>query len=207
MHSSAIVKRAFDLTLAVILAIPVIVAGSCIALWLLLRQGGDVFHVSERIGQNNRPFGLLKFRTMVPAPDGGVATGGDKAGRVTPAGHWLRRHRLDELPQLWNILRGEMSFVGPRPPLRRYVDRNPGLYARVLRSKPGLTGLATIVYHRTEAALLARSRSAEETDRFYSRVCVPRKARLDLIYQRNACLRLDALLIARTIGQMVKGRK
>ena len=92
-----------------------------------------------------------------------------------------------------------MSFVGPRPPLRRYVERHKGLYAQVLRSKPGLTGLATLVYHKAEAKTLADTQSDRETDARYSRVCVPRKARLDLIYQSNATLALDIFILWKTL--------
>ena len=194
-------KRFFDLLLALILAVPVGILVIPIILWLWRREGGPVFFSSERIGQHAQPFQLLKFRTMVEAEDAGVATGGDKNDRITPSGRWLRRQRLDELPQLWNILRGDMSFVGPRPPLRRYVERHAALYHRVLQSPPGLTGLATVIYSRAEARRLAGTGSSEETDLVYSRVCVPRKAWLDLIYQRNAGLRLDLIILWRTVAR------
>ena len=117
-------KRACDLLLAFLVLVPVIALASGIAVWLLCRQGRPLFFVSERIGQSGRPFQLLKFRTMLIAADAGMATGGDKSDRITQPGRWLRMRRLDELPQLWNILRGDLSFVGPRPPLRRYVERH-----------------------------------------------------------------------------------
>jgi lipopolysaccharide/colanic/teichoic acid biosynthesis glycosyltransferase len=84
----------------------------------------------------SKPFTLIKFRTMQDAIQNTGVTGGDKTARVTRTGHWLRRWRLDEVPQLINILRGDMSFVGPRPPLRRYVEQFPDLYAHVLKSRP-----------------------------------------------------------------------
>ena len=108
-------------------------------------------------------FRLLKFRTMHVAADSGGVSGGDKQTRITPMGRFLRRTRLDELPQLWNILRGDISFVGPRPPLRRYVDSHPDLYARVLACRPGVTGLATVIFHRTEERLLAPCKTPQET--------------------------------------------
>ena len=192
-------KRACDLLLAFLVLVPVIALASGIAVWLLCRQGRPLFFVSERIGQSGRPFQLLKFRTMLIAADAGMATGGDKSDRITQPGRWLRMRRLDELPQLWNILRGDLSFVGPRPPLRRYVERHRPIYGRVLRSRPGLTGLATVVYHRRETRLLEGVQSVEETDALYSRICVPRKARLDLIYQRNAGFWLDLTILWRTL--------
>ena len=192
-------KRLFDLGLALCLCVPISLAILSLSIWLRLVQGAPVFFLSERIGRNGRPFCLWKFRTMHVAADAGIATGGDKADRITGPGQWLRARRLDELPQLWNILRGDMSFVGPRPPLRRYVDRHADLYGPVLRSRPGVTGLATLIYHRSEARLLQSARDEAETDARYSRVCVPRKARLDLIYQRNAGLWLDIVILWRTL--------
>ncbi|MFV0515708.1 MAG: sugar transferase, partial [Jhaorihella sp.] len=96
------------------------------------------------------------------------------------------------------------SFVGPRPPLRQYVERHPDLYARVLNSRPGVTGLASIVYHRHEAALLARCATPAQTDAVYSRICVPAKARLDLIYQRHQSICYDFDLVFQTIGNLLR---
>lgn len=192
-------KRLLDLALAGLLA--VLLAPLILFLvglvWAL--DGRPVFYLSERMKTPGESFWLVKFRTMRPdAADAGV-TGADKAGRITRTGAFLRRTRLDELPQLWNILRGDMSFVGPRPPLRIYVQDYPELYGPVLRTRPGVTGLATLAYHRHEARLLAASRSAAETDAIYRRACVPRKARLDLIYQARRSLWLDLWLMACTV--------
>jgi len=196
-------KRLFDLCLAVLLAIalsPLILA---IALAILIREGRPVFFVSERMKTPDQPFMLWKFRTMrTIAQDSGVS-GGDKTGRITPTGRFLRRTRLDEIPQLLNILRGDISFVGPRPPLRRYVVRFPDLYAKVLNSRPGLTGLATLVYHRTEERLLSGCHTPDETEAAYTRRCVPAKARLDLIYSENRSLCFDALLVAATVVRRI----
>jgi lipopolysaccharide/colanic/teichoic acid biosynthesis glycosyltransferase len=192
-------KRLFDILAALVLGVlllPVILA---VAATVLLRDGRPVFHVSERMRTPTEGFGLVKFRTMAPVAEDRGVSGADKAARITRTGRFLRRTRLDELPQLWNVLRGDISFVGPRPPLREYVQRFPELYARVLRSRPGITGLATLHFHAHEERLLARSRSAAETDAIYARACVPRKARLDLIYQKNRSLCLDLALMVRTV--------
>jgi lipopolysaccharide/colanic/teichoic acid biosynthesis glycosyltransferase len=151
-------------------------------------------------------FTLWKFRTMAAGPDAGGVTGGDKAARITPVGRKLRRARLDELPQLWNILRGDVSFVGPRPPLRRYVEMFPELYGRVLRSRPGVTGLASLVYAAHEERILAACATPEATEAAYVRRCVPRKAALDLIYQRNRTLWLDLKLIGWTTARFLPSR-
>jgi lipopolysaccharide/colanic/teichoic acid biosynthesis glycosyltransferase len=196
-------KRALDILLALMLGIVLgpVIAG--LALWLRCTQGAPVFYASERMTTPERGFTLWKFRTMtLAATDSGVS-GGDKAARITPAGRWLRRTRLDELPQLWNILRGDLSFVGPRPPLREYVERFPETYGRVLRSRPGVTGLATLVYHAHEEHLLARCHDAAETDAVYGRACVPRKARLDLIYAAHRSVCFDLVLIARTAAKVL----
>ena len=99
-----------------------------------------------------------------------------------------------------------MSFVGPRPPLRIYVARFPVLYGRVLQNRPGVTGLASLHFHRQEERLLARCRTAQETDEVYTRRCIPRKARLDLIYQHRRTLCLDIAIIGQTFGRVIVSR-
>lgn len=192
-------KRLADLAFAALLSVFLAPLILIVALAILLIDGRPVLYLSERMKTPSRGFVMVKFRTMRADPSDGGATGAHKAGRITPLGAFLRRHRMDEMPQLWNILRGDMSFVGPRPPLRRYVEAFPEVYGPVLRSRPGLTGLATITYNRHEAHLLSNSRSAEETEAIYCRACVPRKARLDLIYQAHASLCLDGWIILRTV--------
>lgn len=192
-------KRLFDLALASLMALVLALPIALLLLALWLAQGRPLFHVSERMKSPTRTFRLWKLRTMrVATTDHGVS-GGDKQARITPMGRWLRRTRLDELPQLWNILRGDMSFVGPRPPLAEYVARYPALYAQVLAHRPGITGLATLVFHRHEGRVLARCRTAAETDAAYCRVCIPRKARLDLIHARHQSLAFDLMILWRTI--------
>lgn len=191
-------KRAFDIALTLVIAAILALPMAGVLLWLLVTQGRPLFHVAERMRAPGRPFALWKLRTMTVAPVERGVTGADKAARITPAGRFLRRSRLDEVPQLWNVLKGDMSFVGPRPPLREYVERFPDLYARVLRSRPGITGLATLHYHRHEEMLLSRCTTAEQTDAVYARACVPRKARLDLIYQARRNLCLDIWIILQT---------
>lgn len=196
-------KRAFDICMALLLAIPLLPVALAIALVIAMRDGRPVLYLSERMKTPEHGFQLLKFRTMtVVGQDSGVS-GGDKASRITRTGAVLRRYRLDEIPQLWNILKGDISFVGPRPPLRRYVEMFPELYARVLQSRPGVTGLATVAYHRTEERLLAACTSAEETEAVYCRRCVPRKARLDLIYSRRPSLCYDMRLMLATVLRRV----
>ena len=197
-------RRLADVALVLVLAplalpLLVLLAG---LVWLV--DGAPVIHAAERMRTPERAFRLYKLRTMRPGSESSGVLGGDRAGQVTPLGRVLRRTRLDELPQLWNILRGDMAFVGPRPPERLYVARCPDLYARVLRSRPGLTGLATLVFHAREERLLAACRSREETDAVYMRRCVPRKARLDLIWQPRAGVCADLWLLGRTLGRVLR---
>ena len=199
-----ILKRGLDIVFSALL---MTVLGPVILylMWRLWRtQGAPIFYVAERMKTPTQSFGLVKFRTMTTvAADQGVS-GADKAQRITPMGARLRARRLDEFPQLWNILKGDLSFVGPRPPLRQYVDRFPDTYARVLQTRPGVTGLATLRFHKHEERLLAQCRTAAETDAVYSRICVPRKARLDLIYQANRNICYDFALVFQTIATVFR---
>lgn len=197
-------KRLMDLILALLLAALLALPFALLLLYLLWREGRPLFYVAERMRAPDRPFYLWKLRTMTVVPPEAGVSGGDKTSRITATGRFLRRTRLDEVPQLWNVIRGDMSFVGPRPPLRLYVERFPDLYAQVLRSRPGITGLATITFHRHEEMLLAPCTTAAETDAVYSRRCVPRKAELDLIYQRRRSLCMDLYLMWRTLRRALK---
>ncbi|NBZ86851.1 sugar transferase [Rhodobacter tardus] len=192
-------RRALDIVLSLLLMAVLALPFAALCLWLLLREGRPLFYVAERMKAPGRPFLLWKLRTMsVVAPEQGVS-GGNKASRITATGAFLRRKRLDEIPQLWNILKGDISFVGPRPPLRLYVERFPEIYAEVLRDKPGVTGLATLIFHRHEEKLLAACRTAEETDAVYCRRCIPRKARIDILYQRRRTICSDLGLMLETV--------
>lgn len=199
-------KRLFDLFFASLL---VVILGPII-LWMIVhilrKQGRPLFYPAERMKTPTQPFTLWKFRTMTVVDRDEGVSGAHKAGRVTPTGRWLRAKRLDEFPQLWNILRGDLSFVGPRPPLRQYVEQFPEIYSEVLQSRPGVTGLATIRFHKHEERLLARCETAAQTNDIYCRICIPRKAHFDLIYQRNQSTCYDFDLVFQTIGNLFKRR-
>ena len=199
-------KRLFDIIFALVLAAllwPVFVV---VALLILTRDGAPIFYASERMKTADTGFQLIKFRTMTVAQNDGGVSGGDKTARVTKTGRFLRKTRMDELPQLWNILRGDMSFVGPRPPLRAYVERFPDLYREVLKNRPGVTGLASLYFHTYEETLLSKCDSFEQTDDVYARRCVPRKAGLDLIYQRHATVCFDMKILAMTCASVLRRR-
>ncbi len=192
-------KRVFDilvcLCLVAVLAVPMVMIVALI--WI--KDGRPILYVSERMSTPTKAFLLVKFRTMMPSAENSGVSGGEKSGRITNTGKFLRRTRLDELPQLWNVLVGDISFVGPRPPLREYVDQFPETYAAVLKSRPGVTGLASVHYHAAEERILGAARSAAETDLLYTRRCIPRKARIDLLYQANQSLCLDMAIMLRTV--------
>lgn len=191
-------KRLFDLAFSLILLPFLAPAIALIYLAIIVSDGFPGFYRSERMKDFSTGFTLLKFRTMKVAHGDTGVSGGDKTSRIFPMGLFLRRCRLDELPQIFNVIRGDISFVGPRPPLRQYVEKFPDIYREVLRSRPGITGMATIFFHKHEENLLRECSSAEETDKVYSERCVPRKATLDLIYQRKRTLCLDLWLIKKT---------
>lgn len=197
-------KRLLDLSLGLLLSILLAPVLLTLLAAMLLLDGRPLFYVSERMKTDTEPFQLWKLRTMKPDDTDRGVSGGDKSHRITQTGRMLRKYRLDEIPQLWNVLRGDMSFVGPRPPLREYVERFPETYREVLKSRPGITGLATQVFHAHEEWLIAPCKTPEQTDAVYARACVPRKARLDLIYQRNRNICFDLALIWKTGLRMIK---
>jgi len=200
-------KRIFDLFIALLILIPTAPIMAVIALRIRQQDGAPIFYVAERMKTPEQPFNLIKFRTMsnVATDQNTGVTGGDKTDRITPIGHTLRRYRLDELPQVFNVLRGDMSFVGPRPPLRQYTEAFPDLYSEVLQSRPGITGLATLYFHRHEERLIANATTSEETETIYTTRCIPRKATLDLIYKEHASVCFDIRIMWRTL-RTVLGR-
>ncbi|HEV7915243.1 MAG TPA: sugar transferase [Albitalea sp.] len=190
-------KRLFDLgvaTLGLLLLAPLLLV---IALWVKLDSPGPVFFRQERVGRFGVPFRIHKFRTMTYRADAGgalITVGAD--ARVTRAGTLLRRAKLDELPQLVDVLRGAMSIVGPRPEVPRYVAIYPReLRDKVLSVRPGITDFASIQF-RDESALLAR---AADPEREYTEVVLPAKLQLAAQYVDQASLATDLRLIGRTL--------
>lgn len=201
------IKRLFDLVGAVVATIlfsPVLLG---ITLAMLVLGDGPVLYVSERMKTPQKGFSLYKFRTMRPAAiddENKGVSGADKAGRITKLGKILRKYRLDELPQLLNIIKGDMSLVGPRPPLRYYTDLFPDLYQKVLQNRPGVTGLASMAFHKHEERALQNATTPEETDAIYQRRCVPQKGRIDLIYGRNRNICYDVVILVQTVLRVVR---
>jgi lipopolysaccharide/colanic/teichoic acid biosynthesis glycosyltransferase len=192
-HKARGFKRMFDIIFALVLLVVAVPIMSILFISVILKDGRPFIYSDRRAKSFNQEFNLYKIRTMSTAPaeaNSGVS-GGDKNNRISPLGHILRRTRLDELPQLINVLRGDISFVGPRPPAPEYVRRFPDVYAAVLQNKPGITGLASVMYHAHEEMILRNTATATETDQVYVRRAIPRKASLDLLYQKNQSVTLD----------------
>ena len=194
-------KRAFDLvvgSLALAAAAPIL-AGVAAAM-RLSRDRGAFLHRARRMGEGGRIIVVLKIRTMAVDSGGSPLTASDDP-RVTRLGRTLRRYRIDELPQLVNVVRGEMSMVGPRPEDPAFVDLADALHRKVFTAKPGITGLAQLQYH-AEAALL-EGPDAEER---YRAEILPAKLRLDAEYLDHRSVWLDLRILLRTVGTVL-GRR
>jgi lipopolysaccharide/colanic/teichoic acid biosynthesis glycosyltransferase len=194
-------KRAFDLLLAglgLLVISPVFILA---ALAIKLDSAGPIFFLQERIGRNFRPFSIYKFRTMVVGADrrGGQLTVGSDP-RVTRVGRWLRHAKIDELPQLINVLLGDMSLVGPRPEVAKYVEMYHDEYALVLSVRPGLTDPASVKY-RDEASMLAASPDPEWE---YVHRILPDKVALAREYVARATLSSDLVVLVRTLLRIAR---
>lgn len=167
-----------------------------ISVWIKLDSKGSVFYKQVRVGKNNSDFKLYKFRTMRTDSDkSGLLTVGGRDPRITGAGYFLRKFKLDELPQLFNIAAGEMSFVGPRPEVRKYVDLYNDEQRKVLSVLPGITDVASIKY-RNENELLEK---AEDPESYYIGSIMPDKLKLNLDYIEHRSFTNDIKVILKTL--------
>ena len=172
-----------------------------IAIWIKLDSTGPVFYLQERIGLHRKPFRIYKFRTMYPDADKrGLLTVGGRDPRVTRAGYYLRKFKLDELPQFFNVLGGSMSLVGPRPEVKRYVDLYNSTQLNVLNVKPGITDYASIEYS-DENELLGKAADPERT---YIDEIMPAKLELNLKYITDQGIFTDCKILFRTFLKMVR---
>jgi lipopolysaccharide/colanic/teichoic acid biosynthesis glycosyltransferase len=189
-------KRFYDLvfsTLGLLILSPLI---SLVALLVKFSDSGPVFFRQVRVGQGGRHFRIWKFRTMVvDAEHQGSAVTSRGDPRITKIGCWLRKKKLDELPQVWNVFIGDMSFVGPRPEVPQYVAKYTAEQRQVLKLKPGITDLATIQFRHEEDLL----RNATDVEKTYLENCLPLKIRSNLYYARRASLWRDTKIILQTL--------
>lgn len=193
-------KRCFDVCAAAVgllLLSPLLLT---VAVWVKLDSHGPVFYRQVRVGKGGRDFRLWKFRSMRPDSDKlGLLTVGGRDPRITRSGYFIRKYKIDELPQLFNVISGDMSLVGPRPEVRRYVDLYSAEQRQVLNARPGITDYASIEY-RNENELLAASADPEFT---YINEVMPAKLKLNMKYIREQGLGTDLKIILRTLHRIV----
>ena len=193
-------KHLFDIFLSlafIVLLLPVFII---ISIWIMIDSRGGVFYLQSRVGKNNRDFRMYKFRSMRPESDTfGLLTIGDHDPRVTRAGKFLRKTKLDELPQMLNILKGNMSFVGPRPEVRKYVELYSAEQMKVLSVRPGLTDYASLEYI-DEDSILGQS---DDPDRVYITVIMPAKLELNLKYIRERSFTTDLTIMMKTFRKII----
>ncbi len=191
-----IMKRLFDIVFSfvgIVILSPVLVI---ISLIVALSSKGGSFYKQKRVGKDNKDFTLYKFRSMrVDSDKQSLITIGNKDSRVTPIGYYLRKYKIDELPQLFNVLKGDMSFVGPRPEVRYYVDMYTDKQKQVLNVRPGITDPASIAF-RNENELLAQQPNPKQ---YYITSIMPEKLRINLEYINNRSFSKDIKIILQTI--------
>ena len=193
-------KRIFDIVasgIGLILLSPLFVI---LAIWIKCDSIGPVFYKQVRVGRNNMDFQLFKFRSMSVGSDKkGLITVGGHDPRITRSGYYIRKYKLDEFPQLINVFKGDMSLVGPRPEVRKYVDMYTEEQMHVLDVRPGITDLASIRY-RNENELLER---VNDPDKYYVEVIMPDKLRINLEYVARHSFTFDIRLIFQTFRAIV----
>jgi lipopolysaccharide/colanic/teichoic acid biosynthesis glycosyltransferase len=193
-------KRIFDVAASIIGLIVLLPLFIIIAILIKLNDKGPIFYKQKRIGQNFKPFKLLKFRTMIVNADKiGPAVTKDGDPRITKIGKFLRKTKLDELPQLWNVIRGDMSIVGPRPEVEKYIQYYEDDYKEILKVKPGITDYATIKF-RNEEEILSKY---DDTESAYIKYVLPEKIKLYKTYIKEISFLTDLKIIFWTLWRIV----
>lgn len=190
------VKRLFDIICSlsgIILLSPVFI---CITIWIIIDAGWPFYYLQTRVGKNNKDFKLFKFRSMrLDADKFGLLTVGGRDSRLTNSGYWIRKFKWDEFPQLFNVLIGDMSLVGPRPEVRKFVDLYNPEQMKVLSVRPGITDYASIRF-RNENEILEKVDNPEE---YYIKTIMPLKLKMNLIYINSRSIFKDINVIVKTI--------
>jgi len=193
-------RRALDLLLAIPTVILLLPLFGLIALWIKFDSHGAVFFLQERVGLGGKLFRIFKFRTMVPeAEQKGKQITIGRDPRITVCGRFLRKYRIDELPQLFNVIKGEMSIVGPRPEVPRYVELYSDQERQILAYRPGITSPASIEFSN-ESEILAQQSDPEN---YYRTELMPAKIARDLTYSRHATPWSDCLIIVKTVVRLI----
>jgi lipopolysaccharide/colanic/teichoic acid biosynthesis glycosyltransferase len=194
-------KRLFDIIFSLLGLVFLLPLFIIISIAILVNDGFPIFYLQKRIGLNLKPFKLFKFRSMYNnAAEKGLLTVGNKDRRITKIGYFIRKYKIDELPQLMNVLIGNMSLVGPRPEVKKYVDLYDAQQQKVLSVKPGITDYASIVY-RNENEILANSNEPEKT---YINEVMPHKLSLNLKYINEQSLMTDIKIIFNTLKKIIQ---
>lgn len=189
-------KRIFDITVSLILVVLLLPLMLLLSLIIVSDSRGGVFFFQKRVGKGNTDFNIIKFRTMFSGSDKkGLLTVGMNDSRITRSGYLLRKYKLDEIPQLFNVLFGEMSLVGPRPEVRKYVDLYTPEQRKVLSVKPGITDYASIKY-RNENEILKKAANPEQ---LYINEIMPEKIAINLDYINNAGFFTDIRILGLTL--------
>lgn len=194
-------KRLLDLAVALPALVLLLPLWLLLLVWIKLDSRGPVFFRQQRVGQRGRLFRIFKFRTMIVAAEeqgAQLTVGADR--RITRCGRWLRHYKLDEMPQLLNVIKGEMSLVGPRPEVPRYVDCYSAAERAILELMPGITSTASLRF-RNESALLAEQ---SEPEQFYLAEVLPAKICADLAYAQRATWLSDLSLFAQTLWRLLR---
>jgi len=197
-------KRVIDIIGAVIGMIVMVPFFIIIAIWIKRDSAGPIFYRQARVGLHGKMFNALKFRSMIMDGDRGTNDGittPDKQSRITHSGHFIRKYRLDELAQLWNVLIGDMSLVGPRPQTLPYIQIYPDIYKMVHTVRPGVTGLASIKFHEREERMLLEA--GDNANDVYIQKILPLKFHYNLFYVSHYGLWFDIKIIWWTIKGMI----
>ncbi len=198
MHKA--LKRIFDVLFALLAIVALAPVWIVVAIWIAVTSPGGVFFRQKRTGYNGEDFDLLKFRSMrIGADRQGLITIGGHDSRITRVGYFIRKYKIDELPQLFNVLKGDMSLVGPRPEVRKYTDMYTDEQRRVLSIRPGITDYASIKY-ADENVILGQ---ADDPDKVYVEQIMPDKIRLNMRYIENHNLREYFKIIFLTIKKII----
>lgn len=195
------IKRGFDIFFAFVGILFLLPIYTLIAILIKIDSKGSIVYKQERIGEKGIPFKVFKFRTMKPNSFAkGTLTIGSRDARVTRVGYYLRKYKLDELPQLFNVLMGDMSFVGPRPEIRKYTDLYTEEQRKILDVKPGITDYASIKF-RNENDILAVS---DDPEKLYIEKIMPQKIELNMMYINDYNILKDIRIILETFYTIIK---
>ena len=196
-------KRIFDTIISLLALILLIPLFLFLIIWIIIDSHGGFFYVQKRVGKSGKDFGLLKFRTMYTGSDSkGLLTVGMEDPRITKPGKILRKYKMDELPQLLNVIAGQMSIVGPRPEVRKYVELYNDDQKKVLEVRPGLTDYASLMY-MNENEILGSSPDPEYA---YIHEIMPAKLELNLKYIREKSFTTDLRIIIKTIRGIISSK-